>query len=221
LVLLHRTKCDIIRRMNTKENSGIQNTEDTKYIHRAINNDGRAFEHLVKKYEHKIYDLAYKILGNTDDAADVLQETFLQAYRSLPKFKGKSSFSTWLYRIAMNNCLMKIRKHKNRTVESLDSTEDDSTDALYNNIPDWSFNPEATAENSELRDILSRTIRRLPSEYRTVIILHDMQGMSNKEVSGILKLSIPAIKSRLHRARSFVRKRLSHYFVQKTGKPLQ
>ncbi len=190
--------------------------EETKYIEQAVKGDNKAFEYLVKKYEQRIYDLAFKILNNSDEASDVLQETFLQAYRALLKFRSQSSFSTWLYRIAMNNCLMKIRKQKLQNTESLDN--DVNNDGEYirpHTIQDWSFNPEATAENTELKEVLTKTISALAPDYRTVLILHDMQGLSNREVSNILKVSLSAMKSRLHRARNYVRQQLTEYFMNK------
>lgn len=173
-----------------------------------------SFEELVKKYEQKIYNLAYRIMGNKEDASDVLQETFLQALRKLPSFKGKAKFSTWLYRIAVNSCLMRKRKQKKMEIVSLDvpiltKKEDEIKRDLGD---DWSKSPLATLENEEVKKTLFNAIDSLPEEYRTVFLLRGLDGLSNQEVAKVLKISLPAVKSRLHRARLFLRDKISQYF---------
>jgi len=176
--------------------------------------DYSSFEELVKRYEGKVYNLAYRIMGNKEDASDVLQETFLQAFKKLSGFKGKARFSTWLYRIAVNICLMRKRKQKKMKVVSLDlpiltKKEDEVKRELGD---DWSKSPLATLENEEVKKTLSKAIDSLPEEYRTVFLLRGLNGLSNEETAKLLKISLPAVKSRLHRARLFLRERLSEYF---------
>lgn len=185
---------------------------DKNLIEKTKNGDNSAFEELVKKYEQKIYNLALRLTSNPEEAGDILQETFLKAYRSLNSFKGEANFSTWLYRIAMNIALMRKRKEKGKVFESLDRILPTAEGELHKEIPDWSTNPEAEIENKEVRNILTNALASLPDDYRAVLVLRDIQNLSNKEVSEILKLSIPTVKSRLHRARLFLREKVSKYF---------
>lgn len=186
---------------------------DKNLIEKTKNGDNSAFEELVKKYEHKIYNLALRLTGNPEEAGDILQETFLKAYRSLNSFKGEANFSTWLYRIAMNIALMRKRKEKGKVFESIDAPQFTAEGEITKEIPDWSTNPEAEIENKEVRNILTNALASLPDDYRAVLVLRDIQNLSNKEVSEILKLSIPTVKSRLHRARLFLRNEVSKYFA--------
>lgn len=187
---------------------------DEILVKKSQKGDYPSFEELVKRYEKKTYNLAYRIMGNKEDASDVLQETFLQAFKKLAGFKGKAKFSTWLYRIAVNICLMRKRKRKKMEIVSLDvpiltKKEDEIKRELRD---DWSESPLATLENKEVKKTLSEAIDLLPEEYRTVFLLRGLNGMSNEEVAEVLKISLPAVKSRLHRARLFLRDRLSQYF---------
>jgi len=197
--------------MSEKKES-ISPLTDEVLIEKTKGGDNSAFEELVKKYEKKIYNLALRLTGNPDEAGDVFQETFLKAYHSLNRFKGEANFSTWLYRIALNIFLMKKRKEKGKVFESIDMPLFTAEGEMTKEIPDWSTNPEAEIENKELKNILTKALASLPEEYRAVLILRDIQRLSNKEVSEILKLSIPAVKSRLHRARLFLRNEVSKYF---------
>ncbi|MCK5533996.1 sigma-70 family RNA polymerase sigma factor [bacterium] len=174
-----------------------------------------AFEELVKRYEKKIYNLACRIMGNQEEASDILQETFLQAFRKLASFRGEADFSTWLYRIAVNLCFMKKRKGKKMKVFSLDAPILTDTGDLKKEIPDnWSKNPLASLENKELKEYLNKAINQLSPEYKTVFILRDVDKLSNTQVAKILKLSLSAVKSRVHRARSFLRHKISSYFKE-------
>ena len=187
---------------------------DEILVKKSQKGDYLSFEELVKRYEKKIYHLAYRIMGNKEDASDVLQETFLQAFKKLAGFKGKAKFSTWLYRIAVNICFMRKRKRKKMKTVSLDipiltKKEDEIKRELRD---DWSESPLATLENEEVKKTLSEAIGLLPEEYRTVFLLRGLNGLSNQEVAKVLKISLPAVKSRLHRARLFLRDKLSQYF---------
>jgi len=187
---------------------------DEILVKKSQKGDYPSFEGLVKRYEKKIYNLAYRIMGNKEDASDVLQETFLQAFKKLAGFKGEAKFSTWVYRIAVNICLMRKRKRKKMEIVSLDvpiltKKEDEIKRELRD---DWSESPLATLENKEVKKTLSEAIDLLPEEYRTVFLLRGLNGMSNEEVAEVLKISLPAVKSRLHRARLFLRDKLSQYF---------
>lgn len=189
---------------------------DEVLIKESQKGDYSSFEELVKRHEKKIYNLAYRLTGSREDANDALQETFMQAFRKLSSFRGDSKFSTWLYRIAVNVCLMKKRKEKKMKTVSLDAPVlTEKADEIKRELPDdWSKNPRATLENEEIRGILSNAIDSLPEEYRTVVILRGVNGFSNEEVAKMLEISLPAVKSRLHRARLFLRDTLSQYFKE-------
>ena len=184
---------------------------ETKLVEKAKDKDTKAFEELMLRNQGKIYNLGLKLLRNKEDAADLLQETFIKAYENLSQFRGKSAFSTWLYRIATNFAFMKLRKNKKKTV-SLDEIEKVSKNLYRKQIPDWSKNPHAHLKNIELRDLLKNTIESLPPKYKTVFILHDIEELPMAKVGEILSLSIPAVKSRIHRSRLFLREKLAKYF---------
>lgn len=195
-------------------------TSDEILVKKSKKGDYASFEELIKRYEQKIYNLAYRFMGNRTDAKDILQETFLQAFRKLSTFKGRSGFSTWIYRIAVNLCLMRKRREKIIRTVSLDAPILTSKhDEIRRQFPeDWSRSPAATLDNKELKDKLDKAIEKLPEEYRAAFILTDMNGLSNYEAAGILKISVPAVKSRLHRARLFLRDEISEYFHEQGQK---
>ena len=188
--------------------------KESELVERAKNGDTKAFEELMKRNQGKIYNLGLRLLGNSQDAADLLQETFIKAYESLPSFEGKSSFSTWLYRIATNFALMKLRKEKRNKV-SLEELKEISDTKYKRRISDWSENPYAHFKNEELRVLLENVINSLPPKYKSVFILHDVEGLPLAKVSEILSLSIPAVKSRVHRSRLYLREKLEKYFQNK------
>ncbi|MEO0190875.1 MAG: sigma-70 family RNA polymerase sigma factor [candidate division WOR-3 bacterium] len=199
------------------EKNNYRTLSDEELVRKASNNDPIAFETLIKRYEQKVYNLAYRITNNQQTANDILQETFTKVYKSLKNFKGKSKFSTWLYRIAFNFCLMHKRK-KTRTVSFDTPIIGEDENEIPRDIPDWSSDPGANLENKEFTKTLDEAIQKLPDEYRDVVILRDMQGLSNTEVAKILNISIPAVKARIHRARMFLRDKLSAYFNHNYGK---
>ncbi|MCM8785165.1 MAG: sigma-70 family RNA polymerase sigma factor [Candidatus Omnitrophica bacterium] len=187
---------------------------ELELVEKAKSGDNKAFEELVKRTQNKIYNLGLKILGNKDDAADLLQETYIKAYESLPNFEGKSSFYTWLYRIATNFALMKLRKEKYKKI-SINEIKQASNGNYKLEISDWSNNPQIQYRNEELKEILNEAINSLPPKYKTIFILHDIEGLSLSEISEILSLSIPTIKTRIHRSRLYLREKLSEYFKKK------
>lgn len=184
---------------------------DEELVRRVQQGNVEAFEELVRRYERKVYNITYRLLGNEQDANEALQDTFLRAYRFMPKFKFKSTFYTWLYRIATNVSLTRLRRRKNVEVVSLDAPLPD-TDELKFDLPDTGQTPEEAFTQKRLRERLDRAVQELPEDYRKVVVLRDLQGLSNEEVSRILKLSVPAVKSRLHRARLALREKLAAHF---------
>ena len=165
----------------------------------------QAFSQVVEDYADFAYNVAFRMLRNTEDAEDAVQEAFISAYRSFHRFKGESKVSTWLYRIVINACLMKIRKEKSR---SKYLTETGYNDAV---IQDWGNDPEQAAVNSELRDQVESGLASLSPELRAAVVLRDVQGVTTEEGAAALGLSIPAFKSRLHRGRILLRKQLAGY----------
>ncbi len=197
--------------------------KDEQLVELAQKGDTRAFEQLIKRYEDKIFSLAYRILQNKEDAYDVLQETAISAFKNLHKFKFKSSFSTWIYKIALNFALMQKRKQKSlqKKAQMLEVENDDRIPESLDmenlkEIVDWSENPHISLENKETRDILAKTLDKLPDKYKTVFILKELEGRSIEEVSKILGLSVAAIKTRLHRSRMYLREMLDRYITQGT-----
>jgi RNA polymerase sigma-70 factor (ECF subfamily) len=190
---------------------------DAELVRLAQGGETRAFDELVRRYQDKVYRLSYKILRHEDDAAEALQDALLSAYRGLKNFKAESTFSTWLYRVATNAALMKYRKRRDGHV-SLERSQSDNEDAEPLALPDWSAQPLDELLDTETREVMQEGIDRLPEELRIVFVLRDVEGLSNGEVSEVLDLSIPAVKSRLHRARLQLRNRLDRYFKDKIGK---
>ena len=177
----------------------------------AKGGDITAFETLVGRYERKIFRLAQNITQNKEDAEDVMQEAFLKSYQHLGEFQGNSRFYTWLVRIAVNQALMKLRKRRPNQV-SLDEDVDTGEDTIPREVEDWGPSPEDRYEQSELGDILNTTIAELEPPFRIVFQLRDIEELSTEETAEALGLSIPAVKSRLLRARLKLRQKLNKYF---------
>jgi RNA polymerase sigma-70 factor, ECF subfamily len=181
--------------------------------------DRREFARLVDKYSNSLYRLALKMLGNPLDAEDVLQNTFLQAFQHLRDFEGRSSVSTWLYRIASNEALMLIRKrHPEIALSDIVSEENNENDFVPAQFTDWGHLPEEELLSSESRLLLDRAIQNLPEIYRIVFILRDIEGLSITETSQALNLTETAIKTRLLRARLRLREEISRYYGEKLNK---
>ena len=183
------------------------NITEEQLIEEAINGSKFALAELVKKYEQTVYNFAFKICRNKERAEHTMQETFMSMIKSLKQFSGKSKLSTWLYTIVSNHCLMMARSQKKYDYTSLENDDGLIDDK---NIVDWNYTPDKLTENSELKVVLDEAIQKLPHEYRIVFLLRDVEGLSTKETSEIVNLSVPAIKSRLHRARAFLRNELNN-----------
>ena len=192
-------------------------SEEMQLVRRAKRGDDQAFEELVRRYDRNVFRIAQHITQNREDAEDVVQEAFLKAYSNLAKFQEQSKFYTWLVRIAVNEALMKLRRRKPERTVSLDEEVKTEDDSLPREVADWSPNPEQMYNQAELRDILTRTIQGLPAGFRTVFVLRDVEGLSTEETADALELSIPAVKSRLLRARLQLRERLNRFFQKKAS----
>jgi RNA polymerase sigma-70 factor, ECF subfamily len=174
-----------------------------------------AFAELVRRYEGKIFRLAQHVTQNREDAEDVLQETFMKAYEHLDQFQGNSKFYTWIVRIAVNQALMKLRRKKSGKTVSLDETIDTGEDTVVREIAAWDENPEQRFSREELGEILDSAIESLEPPYRSVFVLRDIEELSTEETAEALGLSIPAVKSRLLRARLQLREKLTRQFKRK------
>ena len=183
--------------------------EEKDLIRKAQNGDKKALAELVKSYEQTIYNFAFKICRDKNYAEQIMQETFYSMVKSLHQFDFNSKLSTWLYRIVANHCLMMARKNKNRPFVSLDD-EENLFEEKY--AADWNSIPYKDAENQELKTILDNAIQRLSPDYRMVFLLRDVEGLSTEETAQVTQLSIAAVKSRLHRARAFLRKEINQAF---------
>jgi RNA polymerase sigma-70 factor, ECF subfamily len=188
---------------------------ELEVVNRAREGDASAFSALVSQYEGKIFRLAMNITQNREDAEDVLQESFLKAYEHLDQFQGNSKFYTWIVRIAVNQALMKLRKRKTDRSVSLDEQIDTGEDTVVREIAAWDPDPEERFSREELHTILTEAIDGLAPIYRTVFTLRDVDGLSTEETAEALDLSVPAVKSRLLRARLQLRDRLTRFFKRK------
>jgi len=191
--------------------------DDLALVRAAKRGEMGAFEELVKRYDRNIFRIAQHITQNREDAEDVVQEAFLKSYQNLESFQEQSKFYTWLVRIAVNEALMKLRKRRTAKTVSLDEDVKTEEDSVPREVADWAPNPEQLYKQAELHEILSKTIQGLPSSFRTVFVLRDVEGLSTEETAEALDLSVPAVKSRLLRARLQLRDRLSRYFKKSSS----
>ncbi len=189
--------------------------DESSLVARAKAGDAAAFTRLVERYERKIFRLAKHITQNEEDAEDVLQDAFLKAFEHLQGFQEQSKFYTWLVRIAVNEALMRLRKRRSGQVYSLDEAVDTGEETVAREIAVWD-NPEQRYSQEELRAILQQAMDSLPPIFRTVFLLRDVEELSTEETAEALGISIPAVKSRLLRARLQLRDKLTRYFKRKT-----
>lgn len=190
---------------------------DVALVERARAGDAAAFEKLVRQYDRPIFRVAQHITQNREDAEDIVQDVFLKAYNKLNQFQGNSKFSTWLTRIAVNESLMRLRKRKTSRTVSMDQDVQTEEGSIPRDFADWTPDPEQQYSQSELGDILQKTIAGLAPGFRTVFTLRDIENLSTEETANALGLSVPAVKSRLLRARLQLRERLSRYLKRKDG----
>lgn len=194
---------------------------DAELVQRANDGDRLAFTTLVRRHQRQLYRLALRMLGNDAEAEEVLQETFLHAYRKLPEFRGESAFNSWVYRIAANACLMRLRRRR-RSPETLAAEAPTldlpgpqfSPDGSYVNPlrSDWSLRADDAMHAQQVGTAIRNAVANLSEEYRAVFLLKDVDGLSNEEIADALELTVPAVKSRLHRARLALREALQDHF---------
>ena len=173
-----------------------------------------AAERLVERYGDRVYRLAMRITGSKEDAEEAAQDALWTAARKIGMFKGESAFGSWVYRITANAAYQKLRTRRQKSAEIamddvLPSLDDDGRH--FEPMDDWTNRVDERALQGELRQVLQEAIDGLPADYRTALVMHDVEGLSNPDIAETLGISLPAVKSRVHRSRLFVRKRLSEY----------
>lgn len=196
--------------------NGIRVDRDAALVEGLRREDMAAIEQLVDSYGDRVYRLAYRITGSREDAEEVAQDALWTATRKIHTFKGDSAFGSWLYRIAANAAYMKLRARKSSKREI---AIDDVLPAIeeggvhFEPMDDWSLRVDEQALTVELREALETAIDELPADYRTALVMHDVEGLSNPDIAETLGISLPAVKSRIHRSRLYLRKRLSEYLA--------
>jgi RNA polymerase sigma-70 factor (ECF subfamily) len=187
---------------------------DAALVEALRNDDPSAAEQLVDTFGDRVYRLALRITSSKEDAEEAAQDALWTAARKIGMFKGDSAFGSWLYRIAANAAYQKLRSRKTKARElSLDEVLPslDGDGRHFEPIDDWSRRVDDQTLQKELRQVLEQAIDQLPPDYRTALVLHDVEGMSNPDIAETLGISLPAVKSRVHRSRLFVRQKLSGY----------
>jgi RNA polymerase sigma-70 factor, ECF subfamily len=193
-------------------------TDERALVAASRDGDPAALEALVRNHQDRVYGFAMRMCRNAEDAKDILQDTFLGVIRSIREFREESKFSTWLYRIAANACLKKRRRGVHDPTPEQELSLDDlmprpDAEGRKPEIPDWSGDAERALLHGELSARMESAIDKLPRDYKIVLVLRDVEGLSAEETAQAVGLSVPAVKSRLHRARVFVRRELADYLT--------
>lgn len=194
---------------------------EQELVERARRGDETAFEVLVTQQEKRVYNLCRRLTGNPEDAAELTQETFLNAWRGLSRFQGESAFSTWVYRLASNACIDFLRKEKRRKSLSMTVSLDDEEEARQAELPDERYAPERELERSEARRAVAEGLERLSPEHRQVLVMRELSGLSYAEIGAVLDLEEGTVKSRIARARGALRKVLTergNFFSEHTSR---
>ena len=199
--------------------SALAGLTDEVLVERVRSKDVAAFEELLGRYENKLYRLAMRFVRNENDAQEILQEAFLSAWRNLPGFEGRAQFGSWMYRVTVNAALMFLRARSRHPEVMLDDVEPAilhkaAEQSVHGSSEDWSQRPDEQLQSEELRRHIQDAADALPEGLRTVFLVRDVEGMSTEETAELLGLSLPAVKTRLHRARLAMREAIGRYFAQ-------
>jgi RNA polymerase sigma-70 factor (ECF subfamily) len=187
---------------------------DAELVEALRREEPDAADRLVERYGDRVYRLAMRITGLNEDAEEAAQDALWTAARKIQMFKGESAFGSWIYRITANAAYQKLRTRRQKSAEiAMDDVLPslDGDGRHFEPMDDWSNRVDEQALQGELRDVLQRAIDGLPADYRTALVLHDVEGLSNPDIAEALNISLPAVKSRVHRSRLFVRKQLADY----------
>lgn len=184
---------------------------DEELVRRSLNGDQRAFAEIVNRYRDKIYNLGYRMLGSREEAEDVTQETFLHTFRALASFRLKERFSPWIYKIASNLCLDRLRKNRH-PVSSLDEPIGPEGD-IAQQVPDWTHAPDKVYEQTEVREDTQGAISKLPPKYKVVVVLRHLHDLSYQEIAETLGIPQGTVKTRLFRAREILRRKLARDYA--------
>ncbi|HXJ21985.1 MAG TPA: sigma-70 family RNA polymerase sigma factor [Polyangia bacterium] len=191
---------------------------DEELVAKARAQDFGAFEQLVDRYEDKVYRLAFRFVRNETEAKEIVQDTFLSIWRKLDTFKGDAQFGSWVYRVAANAALMRLRSQRRHPEVSTEELPVDFLDT-YGHLPtpgdNWARRPDDELQSDELRRRIQAAVDDLPEIYRTVFLVRDVEGLSTEETAEVLGISVPTVKTRLHRARLALRQAISQYFDQR------
>jgi RNA polymerase sigma-70 factor (ECF subfamily) len=192
---------------------------DDDLVTLARQKDFAAFEELLERYEDKVFRLAFRFMRNESEAKEILQDTFLTVWRKLDTFKGDAQFSSWLYRITANAALMRLRAQRRRPEVSTDELPSGFLDQHHGDLPvageNWSRRPDEQLQSDELRRHIQAATDALPEIYRTIFLVRDVEGLSTEETAELLGISVPTVKTRLHRARMALREAIDGYFNRK------
>ena len=190
---------------------------DVEVVNQFKAGDALAFEEIISRYESKVMSLALRFTRNQEDAEEVMQDVFTTVYRKIEGFRGQSAFSSWLYRIVVNAAYMKLRKRKQNQTVAMDDLSPAIKQYCVDRDTFSGTYSQNVAVSHEMQAVIQNAVNRLPDQYRAVFVLRDVDGLSNQETGEILNLSIPAVKSRLHRSRIMLRKKLQRYYEDFTG----
>lgn len=199
----------------TTDSHSPEDLTDEELVELAQQGDYAAYEEIVRRYQDKAFRLAFSLMKNESDAQDVVQEAFLNMYRKLETFEGKSQFGSWMYRVVTNAALMRLRKKRRRSEVPVepDETEFEEDDYYVTSVPEWRVRADEAAENRELREQIIEAVDELSPKSQTVFLLKEVEGLSLKEIAEVLDLSVGGVKSRLHRARLHLRATLEPYLT--------
>ena len=193
--------------------------DDVELVGRARDGDDPAFNELMERHQGRVYAHALRLMGNPQDAEEVLQDTFLQAFRNLAKFEERSRFSTWIYRIATNEALMRLRKARRKREVFLEDHLGLDGELPRHAIREFVRSTLDEVEDRERMRILGDLLAEMPEDYRVVFTMRDMDGLTNAEVAEVLGISVAAVKSRLHRSRLYLRDRLTLLYGERRPAP--
>jgi RNA polymerase sigma-70 factor (ECF subfamily) len=184
---------------------------DAVYVQRAQDGDISAFDYLVNKYRERLFSIVYNMTSNREDAADLTQEAFIKAFSSIKRFRGKSSFFTWLYRIAVNTALSHLKRNRFRRFFSLENINDEASSTEIVEALSVKTKTEKGAMISELQERLNEALQKLSPKHRTVVVLFEIEGLSHQEISDVMNCSVGTVRSRLHYAKQQLQAYLQDY----------